>query len=763
MRRLRRPGAGALAQALWDTWDDPPSFREAFDLHLRRHDEHCGKVRRMLSRRGEEIALSTLRAWRQGRALPRGAAELAFLHALERRYALPTGYFQAKLGGEAPCPPAPPTVALAGAKVAPVRRRRSRGPRPVAAFPKPLWTTWVDPPDFASALDLHIRRHGDTGYGLAKIMGGPTETIASSTFYVWRRAEHAPRSSKCLRILAALEQRYGLPAGYFAAKLPHPGRMKTNAKILARSVSERRRLAWHLPDNFDQLPRARRDEIVEWVETVIISGATDYRRYQAEAMKQRYAVQFGDVANRISFAGLSEDTPLSERLGDPGAIETGRRAGPIKAPIAFSREAADLYDFKTATLSSRGRRRNGIWNNETAAQKMEHFGLLFGALTASPDSSVKGYGAPLRSLCFALLAFPAVWDWYLQWREARRGFYTQWETEMLTVVAGFTRAQTGWLRQTPQLAHRLRPIAGLVTPADVQAAHDDWEGVCETLHRHAILRAKEIARVSRVHRDPFEPILSILETESPLGEYRKITEEILRRRPDARLYPLSAAEATRAFLMLRLGLHLGLRQKNLRQLLVKPRGHAPSSERQLEAIKRGELRWNLRDAVWEVLVPAAAFKNAGSSYFRKNPFRLALPDLGDLYQEIDDWLSTHRAVLLRGARDPGTFFVKTVKARSKDAAYNQTTFYEAWRLAIQRYGIFNPYTGHGAIKGLLPHGPHNVRDVLATHVLKKTGSYEQASYAIQDTPDTIAQHYGRFLPQDKAALAAAVLNKAWSD
>jgi hypothetical protein len=57
--------------------------------------------------------------------------------------------------------------------------------------------------------------------------------------------------------------------------------------------------------------------------------------------------------------------------------------------------------------------------------------------------------------------------------------------------------------------------------------------------------------------------------------------------------------------------------------------------------------------------------------------------------------------------------------------------------------MYNPYTGRGAIKGLLPHGPHNVRDVLGTHVLKQTGSYEQASYAIQDTLDMVAQHYGR--------------------
>ncbi len=110
-------------------------------------------------------------------------------------------------------------------------------------------------------------------------------------------------------------------------------------------------------------------------------------------------------------------------------------------------------------------------------------------------------------------------------------------------------------------------------------------------------------------------------------------------------------------------------------------------------------------------------------------------------------------------RSGGTLFAKTVKTTSLDAAYDSTKFYEAWRSVIQRYGIYNPYTGRGAIK--LPHGPHNLRDILATRILKQTGSYEQASYAIQDTPDVVQQHYGRFLPQDKAALAAKILNQVW--
>jgi len=91
--------------------------------------------------------------------------------------------------------------------------------------------------------------------------------------------------------------------------------------------------------------------------------------------------------------------------------------------------------------------------------------------------------------------------------------------------------------------------------------------------------------------------------------------------PDEYRYPRAAAEAVRSFLMLRLGLHLGLRQKNLRQLLVCPRGHFPTSERRLEDMKRGELRWCDKEHGWEVLIPSNAFKNANSSFFgAPNPF-----------------------------------------------------------------------------------------------------------------------------------------------
>ncbi|MGN6065435.1 hypothetical protein [Brevundimonas diminuta] len=554
-----------------------------------------------------------------------------------------------------------------------------------------------------------------------------------TTLSAWRRGVKVPETPASLKVLDIIEHRYRLEAGYLRSRL---SRRRALRGLLPPEVphAQSRRLAWHLPDDFDERSAREQEEILAWVHSTILSGGTAYHRYHSTVSKHRFALRFDGS----------------------GPLE-------LAAPEHLRAEMDALLRFKSATLTDIGYQRSGVWGAETASQRGEHLALLFGALAAMPDDEVSGLGVPREHLTFGLLVLPSVWDWYVQWRERRRGFFTGWEREMLLLGAAFSRNQTGWVRQSPWLAERLCPIPGIVTQQDIDRMRGDWDGACDQVHRHALARSKEIERVARIHRDPFEPILPILEAASPVGEYRRITEEILNRMPDEKSYPRAAAEAVRSFLMLRLGLHLGVRQKNLRQLLLCRRGSPVTPERELENRRCGELRWSDREGGWEVFIPCVAFKNSGSAYFSKRPFRLLLPDLGGLYGWIDAYVGRHRSALLNGSRDPGTFFVKTVKVSSRDASYNQNTFYDAWRQVIQRYGIFNPYTGKGAIHGLLPHGPHSVRDVLATHVLKQTGSYEQASYAIQDTPATVADHYGRFLPQDKAALAAQVLNRVWEE
>ncbi len=465
-------------------------------------------------------------------------------------------------------------------------------PAPIEDFPNPLFDRWEDPVSFQAALELHMRRFGESYYYLHRAIIRPDETFDNKTILSWLKGTKVPRTIDSLEVLGRIERRYRLPSGYFRAKLPYQSR-SASGHDLGDDISpaERRRLAWHLPDNFNSLPFTKREEVLEWVRRVIISGSTDYRRFQAAASKQRYAIRFPAMAygGRADIRSLKQT--LAQSFATAGDIEDPDiLSGVIEAPPRLAMEMADLLVFKTATLTTIGFQRNGVWGEETASQKLEHLGLMFGALVASPNGEIAGRGVPLGALTFGMLVFPGIWDWYLQWRERRRGFFTAWEADMLSISLSLTREETGWLRQHPELIERVVPIEGLVTAEEIAFAKRDWHACCDAFHKHARNRIKEIQRVMRVHRDPFEPIMCVLEAPSPLAEYRKITDEILMRMPDKDRYPRAAAESVRSFLMLRLGLHLGLRQKNLRQLLLCPRGHFPTSERRLEEMRRGELR-----------------------------------------------------------------------------------------------------------------------------------------------------------------------------
>lgn len=92
----------------------------------------------------------------------------------------------------------------------------------------------------------------------------PGDNFDAKTLLSWLKGTKVPRSVESFEILDRVEQRYRLPSGYFKAKLPHQSRAGTGHDIDEdMSPAERRRLAWHLPDNFNRLPKAKRQEILE--------------------------------------------------------------------------------------------------------------------------------------------------------------------------------------------------------------------------------------------------------------------------------------------------------------------------------------------------------------------------------------------------------------------------------------------------------------------------------------------------------------------
>jgi len=50
---------------------------------------------------------------------------------------------------------------------------------------------------------------------------------------------------------------------------------------------------------------------------------------------------------------------------------------------------------------------------------------------------------------------------------------------------------------------------------------------------------------------------------------------------------------------------------------------------------------------------------------------------------------------------------------------------------------------------VLPFGPHSIRHVVATDIVKQTGSFEAAANVLLDSIDMVTKHYARFAPRDR--------------
>jgi len=84
-------------EAVWDQWDEPATFHEALDLHMRRHRDSSLHLFRAVVKPGETMDKKTIITWRRGSRSPRTVESLEVLSRIERRYRLPEGYFKAKL------------------------------------------------------------------------------------------------------------------------------------------------------------------------------------------------------------------------------------------------------------------------------------------------------------------------------------------------------------------------------------------------------------------------------------------------------------------------------------------------------------------------------------------------------------------------------------------------------------------------------------------------------------------------------------------
>lgn len=246
---------------------------------------------------------------------------------------------------------------------------RGPQPKPISPFPEPLFEATDDPASFSDALVYHMRRFGESYWQLYRTIVRLGETFDDKTLLSWVQGERVPRSLRSFEILSRIEQRYRLAQGYFKAKLPHQSRSPYGHDMGDISAAERRRLAWHLPDDFSSLPFSKREEIIEWVRRVIISGSTDYRRYQAAATKQRYAIRFpGITYGGGTLSPRPQMKPDSTSYNPEDFEDPDLLSGVVDAPPRLAMEMADLIREQTIRCRNLPRRMRPSVDPESRAE-----------------------------------------------------------------------------------------------------------------------------------------------------------------------------------------------------------------------------------------------------------------------------------------------------------------------------------------------------------------------------------------------------------
>ena len=242
---------------------------------------------------------------------------------------------------------------------------------------------------FSQTLDATMREHRHTAAHLLRVLDRAGEQVELSTLRSWQTGRKAAATADSLRQLGVIEAHYALPTGSLKEGLPHRSRAIKGHAVAGVSSAEMRRLAWHLPDDFGERSVSEQETILEWVRTRIIAGSTDYRRFQAAAMKHRYSVKFPDLHGTES--SCDEDQDTSEK--DPDLARACR-----VAPRELAREMGQLLAFKTSTLTAPGYQRRDIWGEETASQRWSISGSCSGRWLRRRTAPVRGRGVLLGDL-----------------------------------------------------------------------------------------------------------------------------------------------------------------------------------------------------------------------------------------------------------------------------------------------------------------------------------------------------------------------------
>ena len=431
--------------------------------------------------------------------------------------------------------------------------------------------------------------------------------------------------------------------------------------------------------------------------------------------------------------GRADELPRNEYRRRLGRMTRDRfYLKPSKATPAFRAEWTELVKMKTQVFcvasvwsaapeesgvrkmwvlhepnSARGASDDWIdsWNGcrcPSAGHAYSYVSGYIGWLALATDRGGAGMEATAcQSLCFFtdIVRFSQ----YLEWRISRSdGVISGAVMRLLQLAAMLIHPKTGFLRRHPEIGRNM----GI-------NSEQEWEEHCNAALQWLKNSKKVIASKVSMFRDPFEPIRSIVDLRNPLSA----VADAIQRMQAARVWSGGKAEAIwgRDLVLLMLFASNPIRARNMKELTWR-------------ADNSGSLRQDT-DGSWRIVIARQRLKNANGAG-RDADYNCRIQPA--VWPHLERYLREYRP-LLAGASTDYVFICPSGKPRP-------------WKgLNRHFFAITRRY-----FVGTAGFSTHAMRHIVATAILKLSGSIIRAAKALHDRPETVQKHYAFFLQDDVA-------------
>jgi len=588
------------------------------------------------------------------------------------------------------------------------------------------------PLQFGSALQALMIRKEVNVSALARNVDVHTATISG-----WLRGVEPKDLSQA--VVRRLEQFFDVEAGVLARRMVVRQARVESDDVLTPAVRQRLFAAGvpasFLPDDWKHRTTEQKQEILSWIWTNI-ADAPPYRRYLKALAQEEFSYAPLPTLMRLDFEALKE----FKTAEIPDAQVPRSKASKLRGGSAQSdghwREA-------TATIMYKGIQRlvhalqaitqesghDLAWTEQVGLGILAHSGCVRSAMEA------------IARRRFSAMTMVNAFDDMQMKPPKSRAVYTLNEARLVGSIAAFFDEETGYFFHRPP---HVAAVPDVVPEHWAEKARAHWQDIARAACRELRTLEEHIANAARQLRDPWDPIAPLLERSDPLTPVFQALDRMGRDRPDPASAPIAGARHDRNHLLISILLHTRLRRFNLATLTWK-------------VDNSGHLRQHT-DGTWFLCIPQDELKNEGSPALppKGEPLVIDLdPDDESLYESIERYLvgsGASRTILLPSTPTHALFV-------GQEGQMDPTTVHNIVLSFSARYLAECPWR-EGGIAGVRPFGPHAIRHLAATHVIKLTGTYEAAALALNDSVSTLKKAYAKFGSQEKSRFVSKLIKSS---